>query len=456
MLKNSSSFRDPSGFVFEYQSDLYRSVNKSYAREFQFFLDSGLRDTLFQKGWLVKHEQVSIPEITNEDLLLIIKPERLPVISYPYEWCFSQLKDAALLTLNVMKTALEQGMILKDASPFNIQFKGYKPVFIDTLSFSIYEDGQIWYGYRQFCEHFLAPLCIASYLGVSVQSLLKPGVDGVPLKTTSKLLPWQTWLKSATLMHVHLHAKTIGHYSGKEKSGISIPRKISKRDLSALVDHLYSFINKLQLSNSDKTQWQDYDKETHYSKEGKSEKAVIIKEFLALANPSVIWDMGANDGSFSRSIADKSKQIISLDADPLAIEKNYNYVKSLKIENIYPLLFDLTNPSPGLGWANKERVELSDRSKPDLLMALALIHHIVITYNVPFDHVAKYFAELSEWLIIEFVPEGDEKIKALPETAGKKRYTRENFEKYFFLHFQKVKENKITDSDRTLLLLKRI
>ena len=456
MLRNSSSFRDPSGFVFEHEGSIYRSIDKSYKSDFSLLTDSGLKLTLFERDLLIKHEITSLSNFNDPDLALFIKPERLPIISYPYEWSFGQLKEAALLTLQVLKVSLEHGMILKDASGFNVQFKSYKPIFIDTLSFTTYNEGQIWFGYRQFCEHFLAPLCISSYLGVTFQSLLRLGVDGIPLKMAAKLLPLRTWLKPATLMHIHLQAMSVKYYGDRKQLNELKNRSISKRNLFALIDHLQSFIHHLQLRKSDKTQWQDYDQEQHYSEEGKANKASTLREFLLQVNPKIVWDVGANDGLYSRTIAAFGCQVLSLDADPLAIEKNFNYLKNQKIENIYPLIFDLVNPSPSMGWANQERVLLTERSKPDLITALALLHHIVITHNVPFDKVAEYFASTSNWLIVEFVPEGDEKIKALPETAGKKNYTRKNFEKAFFLIFECVREVKIIGSERTMLLLKKI
>ncbi len=455
MLKESSSFRDPSGFVFRYQAQLYRSVNKAYAKEYKHLSESGLAEALFNRELLIHHEQVALPGFDHPELFVVLKPEKLDVISYPYEWSFSQLKAAALLTLDVMKVALDHGMILKDASGYNVQFKGYKPIFIDSLSFAIYEEGQLWQGYRQFCEHFLAPLCLGSFLGVNFQSLLRLGVDGIPLKMASRILPWYTWLKPAPLMHIHLHAGAIDKNSQKPKSG-SARAKISRTNLDAMISHLHNYISHLQLNKSDKTQWQDYDQQTHYDQESRASKMSIVREFVERVNPSVVWDIGANDGFFSRSITGNNRSILSLDFDPLAIEKNFLQSCQNKEVDIFPLLFDLANPTPAMGWANKERPELAVRSKPDLILALALIHHITITNNVPFEKVSQYFAGISEWLIIEFVPTDDEKIKPLPETGGKLLYNRQNFERGFFEEFELVTEKKIARSERSLLLLKRI
>lgn len=451
-----SSFRDPSGYVFHYENILYRSVHQGYADNFNFLTESGLADKLFASGLLVRHEVVRLPQLDLPDLYTIIKPDKVPLISYPYEWSFSQLKEAALLTLELFEISMEYGMILKDASAYNIQFNGYKPVFIDTLSFAKYDEGQAWLGYKQFCEHFLAPLCLSSYLGVAFQYLSKLNVDGVPLKMASKLLPWHTWLKVVPLFHIHLHAKSVDHYSSKVKSENTRGVGIKKENLLGMINHLKDFVADLKLRKSDGSQWQHYDKETHYSDAGKDCKAVIIRNYVTMIRPKVVWDMGANDGFFSRVIADHCKLLLSLDFDPLAIEKNFNLAKAEKKENVYSLLADVVNPSPDLGWANQERRQLIARSKPDLIMALALIHHLVITHNISFVKVAEYFASMADWLIIEFVPKDDEKINALPETAGKGTYSRENFEIAFFQYYNLIAENKVDGSQRSILFLEKI
>ncbi len=456
LLQNHpASFRDSSGFVFEINGTPYRWINRAYAIDYNFLISSGLSDKLFADHILVRHEEVNVGQENNNDSFKIIKPEKIPIISYPYEWSFSQLKDASLLTLRTLKTSLEYGMILKDASAFNIQFRtGYQPIFIDTLSFAVYEEGQPWLGYKQFCEHFLSPLCLSSYLGAEYQSLLKLSVDGIPLKMASRLLPWYSKLKPSVLMHIHLHSNSVDYYSDKRKITSGRNRKIPKRNLLAMIDHLESFITGLELPKKDKTQWQDYDKETHYADRSKISKADIVKQFVEIANPKVVWDIGANDGFFSRLVQGENRQVLSLDADVLAVEKNYSYIKKNNC-NIYPLVFNLTNPTPSIGWANKERENLTKRSNPELIMSLALIHHIVITNNVPFLEVAKYFSNITEWLIMEFVPPDDEKVSCLPDTAGKKNYCRENFDKAFLYHFESINELKIEDSNRSVLLLRK-
>ncbi|MEX2231337.1 MAG: hypothetical protein WD824_04210 [Cyclobacteriaceae bacterium] len=453
--KNPSSFRDPSGYVFAFCGEIYRNIDRCYEEDYKYLEQSGLLQKLFDRELLVRHERVELSELHDQVNFAIIKPEKIAVITYPYEWSFSQLKNAALLTLEILALSLEHDIILKDASAYNVQFKGYKPVFIDTLSFTKYEEGQPWGGYKQFCEHFLAPLLLSHYRGAWYQPLLKVNVDGIPLPFTSSLLPIRSWFRSSALFHIHLHAKSISHYQNKSAKNSKIKNKVSKMNLLAMVNHLKNSIQNLTLNRSLKTEWQDYDRQTHYTLQEREKKTRTVLEFVNRVNPLTIWDLGANDGFFSRVVNAPHRIVLSMDSDPMAIEKNFSYTAQEKITTIYPLVFDATNPSPALGWANSERSRLIDRSSPDMIMALAVIHHLTITHNIPFGKVAEYMQSLAKWLIIEFVPEEDDKIKPLPDTAGKKLYNRQNFNKGFLDYFDLIEEKAVTNPGRSVLLLKR-
>lgn len=448
-----ASFRDPSGFVFKADGQLYRNISESYRSDFELATHSGLYEKLISAKLLVAHEIVSFDH-RIPDSFAVVKPQQLTPITYPHEWCFSQLKDAALLTLEVLTISLNHGMILKDASGFNVQIVGSCPLFIDTLSFTKYREGQPWQGYRQFCEHFLAPLTLAAFVNVNLLSLLRLGCDGINLGYTSMILPKKSWFNSGTLFHIHLHAKSIAHFSDKLKKRRS-QNTISKVRLMGMIDHLKTFVESLKLKTSDRTQWQDYDQETHYSPSAKKSKEQLVKQFLDIAKPGVVWDIGANDGFFSRAIASKSRTVLSLDADYMAVEKNYLQLKKHEINSVYALYFDIVNPSADMGWANRERLRLEKRSHPDCIIALAVLHHVAITHNIPLANIADYLSELAKWLLIEFVPENDEKIKALPDTAGKKAYTINNFRAAFYSRYDVISEQEIENSGRTLILMKR-
>ena len=207
-----SSFRDPGGFLFRREGSLYRQVNRACAEDFQLLESSGLAASLREAGLLIPHVEADVEPPRPDIAFRVIRPEPVPFISYPYEWSFSQLKDAALTTLRIQKIALRHGMILKDASAYNIQFHRGRPVLIDTLSFTRYEEGQPWVAYRQFCQHFLAPLALMAYRDVRLSALLRTEIDGVPLDLAAGLLPWRTRLKPGLLMHLHVHAASQKKY----------------------------------------------------------------------------------------------------------------------------------------------------------------------------------------------------------------------------------------------------
>src|SRR6185436_4959816 len=185
----SASFRDPSGFLFSRGGILYRQVNRAYQKEYARLMESGLYEKLVKAGLLIPHVEVDQPPAVEVDALKVIQPDRVPFISYPYEWSFGQLKSAALATLSIQKRALKMGMSLKDASAYNIQFVHGKATLIDTLSFEVYEEGEPWVAYRQFCQHFLAPLALMALKDVRLNQLLRVYIDGVPLDLVSELLP---------------------------------------------------------------------------------------------------------------------------------------------------------------------------------------------------------------------------------------------------------------------------
>ena len=210
------SFRDRSGFVFLSEGQLLRQINKDYASTYDQIISSGLYSELIGKHFLIEHEEVSINNALSSDAYKVIKPRLIPFICYPYEWCFSAYKNAALLTLKIQKTAFEYGMTLKDASAYNIQFIDCKPILIDTLSFERYNEGEPWVAYRQFCQHFLAPLSLMSYKDIRLSQLMRVFIDGLPLDLVSGLLPFRTKTKFYLLSHIHLHSKAQTRYANKE------------------------------------------------------------------------------------------------------------------------------------------------------------------------------------------------------------------------------------------------
>jgi hypothetical protein len=454
-----ASFRDPSGFLFSDHDKIHRQVNSSYQAHYDKLMDSGLYESLTKKGWLVNHEEVP-PESfeVDETCYKVLLPEQIPYISYPYEWCFSQLKDAAILTLNIQMEALSHGMTLKDGSAYNVQFLRGKPVFIDTLSFETYTEGSPWIAYRQFCQHFLAPLALITHCDYRLLHLLRANIDGVPLDLTSELLPAKTWLSFSLLAHLHLHAKSQKKFQDSGRSGGNTAAvNISRARLEGLIASLLSAVNGLKWKYA-ATEWGSYYEDTNYVDISMNHKEQIVTSFLDQCGEGenrTAADFGANTGKFSRLAAAKGYFVLSHDVDEVAVDKNYRDAVNSQEESILPLLLDLTNPSPALGWASNERSSFMERENVDVGMALAIVHHIAISNNVPLDAIAEFFANVCDKLIIEFVPKADSQVARLLSTREDvfPNYNEEGFE-FAFSRFFKIRESMaVENSERTMYLM---
>ena len=450
-----SSFRDPSGFVFCQDGSIYRQVNTSYKDQYDHLMASGLYDSLVNSELLIPHEEVNAPKVKYDKAYRVIEPEPIPFISYPYEWCFSQWKDAALSTLRIQRIALDFGMSLKDASAYNIQFRKGKPVFIDTLSFERYREGNPWVAYRQFCQHFLAPLTLMSYKDIRLSQLFRVHMDGIPLELTSSLLPVRTYFKISSLIHLHLHAMSQKRHAARSFDHKLVTKSFSLHSFRGLIDSLESSIQRLTW-HPPLTEWNDYyGAGNRYESQAMEHKKQLVADFLDEINPETVWDLGANTGLFSRIASRKGIETISFDMDSACVEKNYLEVVAEKEPNILPLLLDLTNPSPQLGWLNQERMSIFERGPVQTVLSLALIHHLAISNNLPLDHIARFFRQIGSWLIIEFIPKTDSQVQRLLSTRKDifHEYTQENFEAEFGNLFLIKGSVKISDSQRTLYLM---
>ncbi|MGH8029108.1 MAG: class I SAM-dependent methyltransferase, partial [Arenimonas sp.] len=373
-----------------------------------------------------------------------------------YEWSFGQLKDAALLTLDLQMRALAHGMSLRDASAYNVQFVGGRSVLIDTLSFEVLREGRPWVAYGQFCRHFLAPLALMAKVDVRLSQLLRSHVDGVPLDLASRLLPWRTRLSPGLGLHLHLHARSQTRFSG-ETQGTSKVRAISLNQLRAITDSLASTVRGLDWRLGG-TEWYDYyEANNNYGDAGLKEKEKLVGEFLDQARPKRVWDLGGNTGRFSRLAAARGAQAVTWDIDPGCVEANWRHVREHNETGVLPLLLDLTNPSPALGWAHAERDSVADRGPADVVMALGLIHHLAISNNVPLERIAEYLARVARKLIIEFVPKQDSQVQKLLATREDifPGYDEAGFERALAAHFTVERKAPIPGTARTLYLAAR-
>jgi ribosomal protein L11 methylase PrmA len=447
-----SSFRDPSGFVFSRDGQFFRQVNQIYRENYALLMDSGLYENLVADNLLLPHKESDTPSPLPDLAYKIIQPQRVAFISYPYEWCFSELQDAALATLEIQRRALSYGMTLKDSSAFNLQFHRCLPTLIDTLSFEKYREGEPWTAYRQFCQHFLAPLSLMAKTDIRMLQLFANNIDGLPLDLTSRLLPGRTRLSPGLLFHIHLHAASQKRYAG---SPVETGRGVARTAMLGLIDSLESAVRGLKWHRTS-TAWSNYYQAEHnYSQLGLEQKRQWISQCIEQITPNVVWDMGANTGMFSRIAAANGAFTLSFDIDPGAVELNYRQCKSDRTGNLLPLLTDLTNPTPAIGWENRERFSLLDRANADAVLALALIHHLAIGNNLPFDRIASLFRKLGKWLLIEFIPKGDSQVLRL--LASREDIFSQYDEEHFILEFQKHftihRKDNIPDSDRCIFLM---
>ena len=449
----AGSFRDPSGFLFWQAGRLYRQVNAAYREHYDLLNSSGLAAELQTAGMLIGHEECGLDLARTTAAYKILRPDLVPFISYPYEWCFSQLKDAALLTLAIQKRALARGLSLKDASAYNVQFVASRPLLIDTLSFEKYTQGRPWVAYRQFCQHFLAPLALMAHHDVRLNQMSRVHLDGLPLDLTSKLLPKRTCCKFSLLSHIHLHARSQKRYENRTVAARTRP--LSRFALLALIDSLESAVGKLAWWPRE-TEWGEYYEGTNYSGQAFEHKRALISAMLEEVRPGQVWDIGANTGLFSRLASQAGIATVAIDIDPAAVEKNYRQCRQENEKFLLPLVGDITNPSPGIGWENEERRSLLRRGPVDTILALALLHHLAIANNLPLARIGEFFSGACRTLIVEFIPKSDSQVRRLLATREDifPAYDVAGFEREFQAFFTIERREAIKESDRLLYLMK--
>ena len=407
---------------------------------------------------MVAHEDVGAELAASEGAAAVIRPERIGFISYPYEWCFSQLKEAALLTLELQSRALDAGMRLKDASAYNVQFSGGRPILIDTLSFERAPDTEAWPAYRQFCEHFLAPLALMAHRDVRCGLMLREFIDGIPLDLAVSLLPGRTRLNFGLLSHLRMHAgaqrRAARSVPGKGESTPSA-RTVSSTGQRALLDSLRRTVSGLRWEPSG--HWAEYATTTSYSDAATVSKGEIVREMLSLAGGTSAWDVGANTGVYSAMAVEAGYDVVAWDQDAGSVEAHWRRVRGGAQPRVLPLVLDLANPSPSLGWGLAERRSFLDRGEPDVAMGLALVHHLAIGNNVPLPGVARLFARMAPHAIVEFVPKEDPMVRHLLSSRRDifDSYTIDGFRAAFSSEFETVRETPVADSPRTLFLLRR-
>ena len=452
---HSSSFRDPSGYIFVENGEIKRAINPIYFKQYKALTESGFFESLFKSGLLIPHE-----ELSSSEEQIIIRAERIPFITYPYEWSFNMYKEAALLTLRLQKYSLEKGFSLKDASAFNISFHKGKAVFIDTLSFDFYAENSPWRAYKQFITHFFGPLLLAHYHGAQMLKLMSNFIDGIPVKMVSSMLPSKTKLSALLYSNIHLLAK-LEEKHNEDYKGEAKVASLSKKGQLNIIKSLYNHIKKLELK--EKSEWGNYYDKINYTDDAFVEKSQIINTWVEQIKPRTLIDVGGNDGTFVRKLNSEVEIALVCDIDNNAVDFNYQTMKLNKEDTMLPFVLDVLNPSSAIGLNNKERDSFLARIKaftPDVTFALAVIHHMSLSSNVPFERSAEFFAGFSKYLVIEFPKREDSWVQRLLKSKGEFKehfgfYNLENFIEKYTKVFELVEQSDIVNSSRTLLLLKK-
>ncbi|MFC2074896.1 methyltransferase [Bdellovibrionota bacterium] len=413
---DQGSFRDRHGRIFYLNEEVYRGISKEAFSEWENFSSKPFYASMVSAGKLVKTEKID----DFADLKIpgnweaVLKHQKIPFISYPYEWSFGMLKDAALLQLELLLRGLKEDIILKDSSAFNVQWVGTNPIFIDIPSFQKLAPGEPWVGYKQFCQMFLYPLMIKAYKDIPFHPFLRGSIDGIDSEHCNNLMSSRDLFRSGVFLYVYLQSKFQKKYSDTKRVAKKELKSagFNKEMIRANIKRLQNLTAKLQWKKLG-SEWGDYAEDNSYPEEDQRIKQNFVRDCVKTKSWKLVWDLGCNTGTFSRIAAENSEYVLAMDLDHLAVEKFYQELKREGNKTILPLVNNLADPSPNLGWRGMERKALPERGKPDLTLCLALIHHMVISANIPMSDFINWLASLGSSLIIEFVTKDDEMVKTL-------------------------------------------
>lgn len=455
------SFRDPRGHVYESQGRILRSIRAPASEDYRFLQDTGLLKSLIEQGWLVDtwDTERSALQLADPDIVGLVEHRRVPFVSHPYEWSFAQLRAAALHQLDLHLLVLGRGATLSDASAYNIQFVGARPVFIDLLSLRRYRDGEFWLGHKQFCEQFLNPLLLRAYLGIPHNAWYRGALEGIPGEHFAALLPFHKRLSWRVLSHVTLPAMMQRKTRSNTESQLESvrERRLPLTALRGMLQQLRNWIAGLQPAGTGTSVWGDYTQTHTYDAEEQSAKRRFVAEFVETTKPRLLWDLGCNTGDYSQlALEHGAGYVVGFDFDPNAIEAAYARARAKDLAYL-PLHLDATNPSPEQGWRNRERSGLLQRASADAILALAFEHHLAIGRNVPLDQVVQWLVGLAPRGVIEWVEKTDSttrRMLALREDIFDS-YSLGNFEAELQRNARVVKSETVSRQGRRLYWYER-
>ena len=462
---DGGSFKDPSGRVYRLDGPdgarIVRGLNGEAAATIEKLLSEPFFQRLVADGDVVKtsvlpKDDPAAARVIEMGWATAVEHEAVDFITWPYEWPFSMLKDAALLQLRLLDTAVRNGWMLKDATPFNIQWIGARPTFTDVPSFVPWGDSEYWRGYRQFCSTFLTPLMLTAHLEIPFQPLLRSRLDGIPPEDAATYFYGLRRFKRGVLSHVWFPAKAERRMRTRGGEGQSSgPRRSqSKTMLLAVLDSLTRLVGRLSYGSTS-SDWSLYSETHSYDDQDFERKKGFVDMHTATRRPRLLWDLGANTGTFSRIAARHSGTVIAVDGDQDAVDLLYREVREGEERNIVPLVMALANLSPGQGWAGQERAAFDERRSPDMVLCLALVHHMRVSANVPLSLYVEWLRSLDATVILEFVGRDDEMFRGLVEnkTEDYPDYTPEAFESEVAGRFTISDRLELKGGKRELLLL---
>ena len=458
---DSGSFRDRDGRVYHCQGRVLRGLSTAALENFRQLQDKSFYQKLVNDSKVIATSELHstqnpLPESVKVQWAGFLEHQPVPVISYAYEWTFSMLRAAASLQLHLVEQAISNGFTVKDATPYNIQFVGRKPVFIDIPSFEPLQEGEPWSGYRQFCEMFLFPLLLQTYKNCDFQPFMRASIDGVGVQTASALFGFRDRFRKGVMSHVWLQSKLDRRYGGSSENVRSSLKSAGfNRELILVnVRKLQKLVSNLEW-HATGSEWGDYNEFHNYSDADHVRKEDFIREAVVQGKPSTVWDVGCNTGQFSQIAASLCDQVVSTDIDHVAVERLF--LNKETPDNILPLVQNIADPSPNWGWRNAERSDLQSRSKPDLVLCLALIHHVVISANIPLAEFVDWLAGLTDKLVIEYVSRRDDKVKTLLRNKEDKYkdYSCESLEANLKRDFQILRQLDLNNGDRTLFFCEK-
>lgn len=429
--------RNAAGIPFTVRGHQLRQVNRAHADHYDQLMGSGLYDRLTDTGAMVSHVERGLKFALTDDAYRVIQSKPVPVVSYPYEWSFGQWQAAALHTLNVAETALEAGMTLTNASVYSVQFLDGAPIWTDALAFSSYTEGEPWHAYPQFIRQYLAPLALMATVDVTLGRLLLLHPDGLPTALTSALLPARTRINFGLANHIHLNTRA------------ATMKPTEQRDVLRLLDDLRETVSGLNWTPENSAPAIEVNT---------APQRRTLRDYFGMIDTNRVWDLYAGTGTYSHLAADEyGATVAAFNPTLAATEHLWQSLQGTdSVSAILPLTVDWTNPSPGTGWANRERRSIASRGAPDVLLAMDWVHRLALTENIALPAIAAALAQLAPHLIVEFAPRNDPQVIALLERGSDAHddYTQQAFKSAFEEYYNIVRGDDMPDSPRQLYLLR--